>query len=148
VALRTESPAISLPAETYYEIQDFYARQMQLLDEGRTEEWASTFTEDGVFDASAAPEPVRSRAAIAAGASAASAGFTAQGIQRRHWLGMISAAPRADGTVSAQCYALVITTPKGGRPAIGASTTCNDILVRESDDWKVQERKVVRDDLS
>src|SRR5260221_5260193 len=95
----TEPEAASTAAETYYEIQDFYARQMQLLDQGYTQEWAQTFTEDGVFAANAQPEPVRTRSAIAAGAAAASAELSAQGIRRRHWLGMVSALPPLDRTV-------------------------------------------------
>jgi len=148
VPTRTEPEAASAAAETYYEIQDFYARQMQLLDQGYTEEWARTFTENGVFAANVQPEPVRTRSAIAAGAAAASAELSAQGIRRRHWLGMVSARPRPDGTVSAHCYALVIITPRGGKPSIGASTSCDDILIREDGDWKVQVRTVMRDDLA
>jgi hypothetical protein len=147
VSTQTESPAARL-ADTHAEVQDFYARQMRLLDDGLTDEWAATFTEDGVFDASAQPEPVRTRAAIAAGAGQVSAHLASQGLARRHWLGMVTAQPQPDGSIRAQCYALVIMTPKGGQPFIGSSSSCEDILVREDGDWKVQWRKVVRDDLA
>lgn len=141
--------AAPVTAQTYAEITEFYAQQMQLLDSGHTDEWAATFTQDGVFAANAHPEPARTRAVIAAGAAQAAADFAAKGIQRRHWLGMIAASDLPDGTVNARCYALVIVTPKGGKPTIGASTTCDDVLVRDDDgSFKVQLREVFRDDLA
>lgn len=142
-----QSPVIGVEADVYYQIQQFYAHQMQLLDRGATQEWANTFTEDGVFAANAQPEPATGRSVIATGAARASADFAAKGIQRRHWLGMVSATARDDGTVQAQAYALVLTTPKGGQAAIGVSTTMDDILVRENGEWKVRRRDVSRDDL-
>lgn len=142
-----QSPVIGVGADVYFQIQQFYAHQMQLLDRGATEEWADTFTEEGVFAANAQPEPVRGRSVIAAGAARAGADFAAKGIQRRHWLGMVSASGREDGTVEARAYALVLTTPKGGQAAIGVSTTMNDILVKENGEWKVRRRDVSRDDL-
>jgi 3-phenylpropionate/cinnamic acid dioxygenase small subunit len=148
VSIQTEPRTGPVTASVYCEIQDFYARQMQLLDQGQTQEWAATFTEDGVFSANAQPAPVRTRAAIAVGAAKASADLAAKGVQRRHWLGMVSVRQQRDGVVSAQCYALVIMTPRGGQPTIGASTACNDILVRQGGDWKVRERTVTRDDLT
>lgn len=143
MTIQTESPGVT--AQTYQQIQSFYARQMRLLDDGRTEEWAGTFTEDGVF--TAGPRSVRTRSAIAAGAAEAAADFAKKRVRRRHWLGMVSASTQPDGTVRAECYALVITTPVGGQPTIGASTTCDDVLVEEDGEWKVRERMVVRDDL-
>ena len=46
------------------EVQQFYARQMHLLDSGEADAWAETFTEDGVFAANAHPEPARGRETI------------------------------------------------------------------------------------
>ncbi|MEW2237233.1 nuclear transport factor 2 family protein, partial [Streptomyces sp. NPDC024062] len=42
-------PARPGTAGLHGEITHFYARQMQALDDGRTDDWARTFTEDGVF---------------------------------------------------------------------------------------------------
>ncbi|MFD0346153.1 nuclear transport factor 2 family protein [Kitasatospora aburaviensis] len=50
------------------DIEQFYARHMQLLDGGRAEEWAATFTEDGTFRLPGRPEPSRGRAELAEGA--------------------------------------------------------------------------------
>lgn len=137
-------------ADLYFQVQQFYAAQMQLLDEGRTDEWAGTFTEDGVFAANAHPEPAAGRAVIAEAAGKAAAAYAERGVQRRHWLGMVSVdpAPDQDGAVRASCYALVLETPRGERTAIACSTTCVDLLVRGEDGgWQVRDRRVTRDDL-
>ncbi|MCX4957506.1 nuclear transport factor 2 family protein [Streptomyces virginiae] len=131
----------------HLEVQQFYARQMQLLDDGRVEEWALTFTDDGVFAANAHPEPAAGRAAITAAAARATEEFAAKGVKRRHWLGMLAVDPTGPTTAVARCYALVIETPRGGQSAIRVSTLCEDRLVREGDRWLVEYRYVTRDDL-
>ncbi|WP_433226641.1 nuclear transport factor 2 family protein [Microtetraspora malaysiensis] len=134
-------------AELYLAVQHFYARQMQLLDDGRADEWAATFTEDAVFAANARPEPVRGRADIAAGAREAVEQLAQDGLVRRHWLGMLSVDARADGTVLARSYALVISTPRGGQAGVHVSTVCVDVLVWDDEDLLVRDRHVTRDDL-
>ncbi|WP_370942171.1 nuclear transport factor 2 family protein [Amycolatopsis sp. cg5] len=131
----------------YHRVQQFYAWQMQLLDDGRVDEWAATFTEDGVFAANAHPEPVSGRENIAAGARAAVAKLAADGLVRRHWLGMLTVAEQPDGTIKARSYALVINTPKGGQAAVHVSTSCEDVLVADGPDLLVADRRVTRDDL-
>jgi 3-phenylpropionate/cinnamic acid dioxygenase small subunit len=134
--------------ELYLRVQQFYARQMQLLDSGLVTEWATTFTEDGVFAANAHPEPVRGRAAITAAARRTCEQLAREGVTRRHWLGMLTVQPDSDGTVRARCYALVFATPRGGQAALHLSTTCEDVLVVEDGDLLVRERSISRDDLT
>ncbi|MER7917816.1 MULTISPECIES: nuclear transport factor 2 family protein [unclassified Streptomyces] len=133
--------------QLYLEIQHFYGRQMRHLDSGAVEEWALTFTEDGVFAANAHPEPQRGRAEIEAGARRAAAQLAAEGIQRRHWLGMLQVDPQDDDTVLARTYALITSTAQGGQAEIRLSCTCDDVLVREDGRLKVRHRQVYRDDL-
>jgi hypothetical protein len=135
------------PVALHTAVQQFYAHQMQAMDSGRVEEWAETFTPDGVFAANAFPEPTKGRPALAAVARHAFTEAETQGVVRRHWLGMLYVEPRDDGTVFARSYALVIITPKGGAPALSRSTVCEDVLVPHSNSWLVQERAVTRDDL-
>ncbi|MES4905962.1 MULTISPECIES: nuclear transport factor 2 family protein [unclassified Streptomyces] len=135
------------PAELYAEIQQFYAHQMRLLDDGEAEAWAETFAEDGVFAANAHPEPFSGRAAIAAGARQATDDFAARGVRRRHWLGMLSLEPKDENTVFVRSYAQVLETPRAGQPVLRASTTCADLLVRRDGRWLVLDRRVHRDDL-
>jgi 3-phenylpropionate/cinnamic acid dioxygenase small subunit len=131
----------------YQEIQHFYGRQMRCLDSGAVDEWAATFTEDGVFAANAMPEPQRGRSAIVAGARRATEQLAEQGIQRRHWLGMLQVDSQDDGTILARTYALIISTELGGQAEVRLSCTCDDVLVREDGRLLVRHRQVYRDDL-
>jgi hypothetical protein len=130
----------------YIGIQHFYARQMQLLDAGRTAEWAATFTEDGVFAAGGVSEPVRTRAKISAGAEQVARQYAAAGIVRRHWLGMLSVELH-DDEVHTRTYALVLEINPGGDVVARRSTLCDDRLERAGDTWFVKYRKVTRDGL-
>ncbi len=138
---------LSTEAALYQEIQHFYARQMRLLDESRVQEWADTFTEDGVFAANAHPAPQSGRAEIVEGARRASQLLADQKVQRRHWLGMLEVREAEEGTLTAHTYALVINTPQGGRPTVEFSTSCDDVLTRENGTLQVRSRQVYRDDL-
>lgn len=140
-------PAESTGSALYLEVQQFYGRQMHLLDEADVAGWAATFTEDGVFAANAHPEPQVGRAAIEKSAHSAARALADQKIQRRHWLGMLDVSEREDGTILARTYALVINTPRGGQAAVHLSTSCDDILVREQGRLLVRHRQVLRDDL-
>lgn len=129
-------------ADTYATIQQFYARQMQLLDAGEAELWAGTFTEDGVFEETDKGEPLRGRAVIAASARARADEIAGDDRVRRHWLGMIDAEPMADGSVITRYYALAMATPRGGRLEIYVSCDCTDVLVPDLDNWLVRSRSV------
>lgn len=129
-------------------LQRFYAEQMQLLDDGAAEAWAQTFTDDGVFAANGQPAPVHGRHAIAAAARAAREQLDQAKVVHRHWLGMLTADRRDDGSIGTRCYALVIATPHGGAPAIHRSTICEDVLIPVDDSWRVRSRVVTRDDLA
>jgi hypothetical protein len=133
--------------ELHVRVQRFYAEQMRLLDTGATGEWAETFTEDGTFSVPTFAEPVRGRAAIAAGAREASRARAAAGVVHRHWMGMLTVEPGEDGTVRARSYALVIETPLGKASSVHRSTVCEDLLTPCGDTWQVRTRVVTRDDL-
>ncbi|MCX4766674.1 nuclear transport factor 2 family protein [Streptomyces sp. NBC_01275] len=127
----------------YASLQQFYARQMRLLDEGEGQAWADTFTEDGVFDQSTFTEPVRGRAAIAA--AVRDRPGPPPGTVRRHWLGLPAAWRFPDGSVRSGYDALVVTTAAGGAPGIRLSTSCQDVLVADGDGWLVRHRYVGHD---
>jgi len=131
----------------YVEVQQFYARHMQLLDAGAAEEWAATFTEDGTFTGPGEPEPLRGRAELIATMSKAAAAQQAAGEQRRHWHGMVDVVEQPDGTLQATCYALVFSTFQGKEPRLHRTCVCRDTLVREDGELRVQARHVTRDDL-
>ncbi|MER6165463.1 SRPBCC family protein [Streptomyces violaceorubidus] len=136
---RTEPVA---PAE-YASIQQFYARQMRLLDEGEGDAWAGTFTDDGVFDQSSFTEPVRGRASIASAVRERPA--PPPGTVRRHWLGLPAAWRFPDGSVRTGYDALVVSTSAGAAPVLRLSTSCRDVLVADGDSWLVRHRYVGHD---
>jgi hypothetical protein len=139
--------ARSRPFESdYIEVQQFYARHMHLLDSGAAEEWARTFTADGLFAPPSLPEPVRGRPALAAGVRSAAAELAEAGEVHRHLLSMIAVEPRADGSLHVRSYAQIIATPRGGQPRLHLMCVCDDVLVREDGELLVRERRVTRDD--
>jgi 3-phenylpropionate/cinnamic acid dioxygenase small subunit len=141
------TPAESTHAELYAQVQQFYARHFQLLDAGRAEEWAQTFTTDGWFWPKLLPEPVRGRAALAAGVRRTHEKLAAEDVQHRHWHGMLDVQPRPDGSLDVRCYALIFATPRGDAPRLHLTCVCEDVLVREDGEWRVAQRRVTRDDL-
>ncbi|WP_020497292.1 nuclear transport factor 2 family protein [Sciscionella marina] len=147
MAAQADSPELSDSELLYLRVQSFYAWQMQLLDSGKVEDWADTFTEDGVFDAAGLPKPVSGRERIREGARRAAEDRVNSGVTHRHWLGMLTLERRADDAVFARSYALVIETLRGGIPTLHRSTVCEDVLVSNGSGWLIQKRLVSRDDL-
>ncbi|WP_261719655.1 nuclear transport factor 2 family protein [Streptomyces sp. FZ201] len=134
-----------MTAGLFQQIQQFYARQMRLLDNGAVEEWAATFTEDGVFDQNVA-EPLTGRTTIAVAAQKRVDQLVAEGVTRRHWLGMLEVEPEDEhGVVHTRYYAFSLATERGGSPRITASTYAEDTLVRHEDGWLVRYRHVTHD---
>ncbi|MGW5703095.1 MULTISPECIES: SRPBCC family protein [Amycolatopsis] len=142
-----ESRGAGVSAELYTSLQAFYARQMRLLDNGEAERWAETFTEDGVFAQNAKPRPMSGRADIAASMRRGLDRLAATGLRRRHWTGMLEVEPLPGGEVRTNYYALVISTPKGGKAELYLSTTCSDLLVRWGNGWLVRHRQVDHDNV-
>lgn len=103
-----------MSVQLFAEVQQFYARHMQYLDDGAAEEWAATFTEDGSFLPPSLPEPVRGRTALAAGARKAAAGLAEAGEVHRHLLSMVAVDPQDDGTLKVRSYAQIVATPGVG----------------------------------
>ncbi|MFG2041504.1 nuclear transport factor 2 family protein [Dactylosporangium sp. NPDC048998] len=131
-------------------LEEFYVRQLRLLDDGAVEEWADTFTAGAVFTqhapagrtfAGGAPAVRSGRVAIAAALRAAVAKRAGSRVTRRYWLGML----RADGAGRTRWLAFNIETPVGGRPVLHNSTGGEDLLVPAGDSWRVHRRTVVHD---
>ncbi|MFC9745666.1 nuclear transport factor 2 family protein [Streptomyces niveus] len=127
------------------EIQQFYARHMQLLDGGSARAWARTFTPDGTFAAPSMTEPVRGRADIAAGARAAVRDRAAARETHRHWVNMTLTREVADG-VEAVSYVQILATSHGAAPQVRLSCVMRDRLVRRDGRLLVAERRISRDD--
>jgi actinorhodin biosynthesis protein ActVIA len=131
--------------DLYVEVQEFYARQMQLLDGGAFEEYADTFTEDGEFTHTPNQPAARTRAGIVHELHRFHERFAADPVVRRHWFNMIRLEPQDDGSVRSTYYALVVTTRPGRNVTIAPSCVVHDVLVRENGALLNRSRRVEHD---
>ncbi|MCX4957482.1 nuclear transport factor 2 family protein [Streptomyces virginiae] len=144
----TAAPApVPSQAQVYAEIQQFYAQQMYLLDEGATDKWALTFTPDAWLDLPMAPVALQGQDSVAGAARLRRDELDREDRRQRHVPCAVFVDPVDAGTVRARCQVLVLTTLRGGRPDIAFSMTCEDVLVRAADGagWLVKDRLVVSD---
>ena len=138
-------PHKELDCVSYTSLIHFLYRHMKLLDEGLIEEWAACFTDDGVFATESVPSPVRGRESIVVGAKAAKEQLDADGISRRHWLGMTEAWVADDGKVIAHSYALTLQTTAEAQATMRFFNICHDTLVQKSDGtWLIEARSITR----
>lgn len=133
-------------ARLYTQIQQFYTRQMGLLDDGRPDEWTDTFTGDGIFEeASRLAAPLKGRTAIRESARARTERVAAERLDFRHWLSMLHIEPEPDGSLRVRAYALAMRTPAGGHLDIFASVVMYDHLVQDDGRWQVRHRQLTHD---
>lgn len=132
-------------AELYAEVQQYYARQMQALDNGKLEDYAATFTEDAVFGHTPGREPARTRAGIIKDLYEVHKRFENDPQQRRHLFTMIDIEPQDDGSIRSTCYALVLTTRPQRGPELVRSCVVHDVLVRENGSLLNKSRHVEHD---
>ncbi|MFE7898047.1 nuclear transport factor 2 family protein [Streptomyces sp. NPDC057424] len=134
-------------SQLYTEVVRFYARQAHLLDSGEAERWADTFTEDGQFVQNARPEPWIGRDQIRERMRAGLDRIFGEGLQRRHWLGMVDLVSYDDETVTTRYYAAIYSTVKDGAPQLYLSTAVDDVLVRTPQGLRVRHRLVSHDNV-
>ncbi|MWA08023.1 nuclear transport factor 2 family protein [Streptomyces sp. BA2] len=141
-----DAPYVSV--ELYAQVQEFYARQMNLLD-GSTADpvaWSRTFTEDAVLGSNFQDAPDTGQPAILRSMREALAHIAAQGTgDFRHWLAMLDVQPQADGSVRTRYYGLAMATPPGGSLRIRGHVLCHDELVRRAGRWLVRRRHLEAD---
>jgi actinorhodin biosynthesis protein ActVIA len=119
-------------AALYAEVQQHQARQMHALDEGKFEEYAATFTPDGLFRHTPGREPARGREAIVRELYEFHERYADDPVQRRHLFTMLAVDELDDTSVQADFYALVLTTRTTGL-TVGPSCPVRDVLVRADD---------------
>ncbi|MFH9469752.1 nuclear transport factor 2 family protein [Streptomyces clavifer] len=135
------------PHNIYLEIQQFYALQLKILDRGDGEQWARTFTPDGVFQAADMPTPLTGRATLTKAIEHQT--HKHEGLILRHWLGQLTIEQLDDNTVHAQSYVMVYVIPNqtllDGDVHFRHHTLCNDKLTRTNGTWHVNNRYVTTD---
>ncbi len=122
-----------LTTQDYVDIHQLYARYNHAIDSGNAEEWAATFTKDGVFNARYT-------------GTEALAGFIKtwkermNGGNRRHWNSNLSITGSSEGA-SGAVYLMLLDV--SARPATIASTGMYaDELVKTAQGWRFKSRVV------
>ncbi|MGW0466464.1 nuclear transport factor 2 family protein [Streptomyces sp. NPDC003027] len=131
----------------YALVQHFYARQMQALDDGRFEEYAATFTEDGTFQHTPGTEPARTRPGIVAELNRFHEKFADDPVRRRHYFNQLVLDPQPDGSYRSTVYALIVRIRPGERPEVWPSCVVHDVLVVDGDEVSTRSRTVSYDHL-
>lgn len=132
-------------AELYANVQQFYAWQMGLLDDGAVDEWADTFTEDAMFGEPGQAGSFLGREAIRTSVVARAEKLAAEGLVMRHWFNMLAIDPQSDGGLRTRNYALTLSTPLGGSLTVRGHAVCFDHLVPHGDRWLVANRVILPD---
>ncbi|MBB5156850.1 nuclear transport factor 2 family protein [Saccharopolyspora phatthalungensis] len=129
------------------ELEQFYAEQMAMLDEGDATSWVDTFTEDGSFvPPNGAPE-VKGRTALREGTDQTITRLSDAGTVRRHVLTNLNLVALEYGQAQTVAYVLVVDSTKG-ESQITTSTVMRDELTSDGTRWRVARRVVRRDDLA
>src|SRR5215831_792511 len=131
----TCAQAKDLTAQDLAEIQTLYAKYNQVLDAGKAEAWADTFTPDGVFN--------KTNVGRDALINFAKGFYQQGGGKRRHWntnLIVTGTSEGADGSVYLMLWDV------GARPAtIIVTGIYADKLVKTKDGWRFKSRVVNAD---
>ncbi|WP_420038157.1 nuclear transport factor 2 family protein (plasmid) [Streptomyces sp. cg28] len=135
-------------AALYAQAQRFYADQMRILDVHDTARWAGTFTEDALLELPSLPGPLPARAGLARYPRPGAQARRRAGDRLDHWIGVLDVRPQADGTLRTRCSALVYTVPPGAASRSLHVCVMEDVLTRESGEWRIAHRRVTRDDLA
>lgn len=142
-----KSDNVIVSAEVYAAVDQFYALQMQALDDGDIGAWVDTFTDDGVFVSNGLPDPVVGREQLVKLGAETMARLDDMGAIRRHFVFNVIIEPAADGVLYTTCYVPVFDTVDGVT-SLTASTVMRDELVENGNGLLVRHRTITRDDLA
>lgn len=138
---------LAVSPEVYCRVDQFYAFQMQALDDGDIAEWVETFTEDGVFVSNGLPDPVAGRDRLAVLGAETVARLNGKDAIRRHFVFNVIVEPSSDGVLRTTCYVPVFDTIDGVT-SLTTSTVMRDELVSSDNGLLVRHRTVTRDDIA
>jgi actinorhodin biosynthesis protein ActVIA len=151
-------------ADLYVEVQQFYARQMPLLEERRLEEFIETFTDDCTlehvpfgwrFDGK--EQLLREMSARRGDASKPlSEEISARearerdvayydGLVYRYWFDRLLVEPGDDGSLNVRFQAIVSLTDGSGKVSWEPTTVVQDVLVRRDGELFTRARVVTHD---
>jgi hypothetical protein len=134
-----EDVMAKLTTDDWCSVQDFWGTYCWLVDEGKGDEWASLWTEDGSF-IGIAPEPVTGHAALRNVPIAAYADYQ-QG-QMRHLVGNLTCEYGENrDIVKARLYNYVSVWGGAAPVSNFVMALCETTMVRSGDSWKLKENR-------
>jgi hypothetical protein len=123
-----------LTTQDYIEIQQLYARYNHAIDSGNAEEWAATFTADGVFN-----KRFTGREALIGFIN----NWKVNGVNRRHWNSNLTISGTNQSATGSVYLMLLDVSVK---PAAVMSTGIySDELVKTAEGWRFKTRVVKPD---
>ncbi|HEY4021561.1 MAG TPA: nuclear transport factor 2 family protein [Pseudonocardiaceae bacterium] len=137
-----------VPSELLAEIQNFYARQVQDMDNGRFAEFADTFMHECEFTPMKHKPTAHGRQAIVDKLDDFAKQTFGSDEQRRHWIAMTVVDEVDVDTYDVVSYALVTRTKAGEPPVLHFAGEIVDRLVRDGGAIKVLRRMVNSDSIA
>lgn len=130
-------------ADVHIRVRTFYARQMRLLGDLAIDDYAATFTDDGVVEHTHRGERAEGRAALLAGMRAALPRYA--GVTVRHWFDHLLIEPLGDGAWQVSYLALVTRTDRQGAVTFEPTFSVEDVLVERDGELYTRARIISRD---
>lgn len=134
--------------ELLAEIQDFYARQVQAMDNGRYAEFAMTFVDDCEFTPIKNQSTAYGRAAITQKLDDFARLMFGNGQKRRHWMSMSVVDEVEPDTYHVVSYAIVTNTKVDEAPKLHWAGDIEDTLIRVDGGLMVKSRAVNSDSIA
>lgn len=157
-------PVRKVSADLYVEVQQFYARQMPLLEERRLEEFIETFTDDCTLEhvpfgwrfegkehllaemSARRGDPAKplSEEISARDARERNVAYY-DGLVYRYWFDRLLIEPADDGSLKVRFQAIVSLTDGSGKVSWEPTTVVDDVLVRRDGELFTRARVVTHD---
>jgi len=139
-----ESAETTKFSDTYCQVLQFYAVQMQELDSGHDEAWASMFTEDVVYTSNRMVGEITGREMLRGEAEHEIKRLVLDGVTRRHLVTDLRVELVDEGAIGTSSCVLIIDTA-AGKPVVRAIAMMRDELGQSADSWLVRRRTVEYD---
>ncbi|MEU5280215.1 nuclear transport factor 2 family protein [Streptomyces asoensis] len=134
---------MSVTADLYIEVKNFYARQMRVLDDLDIERFTATFTEDGSVAHPHRGEKVEGREAMRAKMKSMLPMY--EGLVTRHWFDHFLIEETEGDGLRVTYYSLVTQTNTKDEVHFFSSSSVEDQMVREEGELRIRERVIHRD---
>ncbi|MFD4574806.1 nuclear transport factor 2 family protein [Streptomyces sp. NPDC058417] len=134
---------MSVTADLYIEVKNFYARQMRVLDDLDIEQFTATFTEDGSVAHPHRGEKVEGRDAMRVKMKSMLPMY--EGLVTRHWFDHFLIETAEDDGLRVTYYSLVTQTDTEDSVRFFSSSSVEDRMVRVDGELRIRERTIHRD---